>query len=126
MYKNPLAESVLGVAIGDALGVPVEFLTRKRLRANPVTGIQEFGTHKQPRGTWSDDTSMVLCTVEELEGDFSIESLGERFLQWYRHKHWTPHGEIFDIGITTRKSLINIIKQKRQDLMMSFLMEMVL
>ena len=39
---------MLGHAIGDALGVPVEFLNRKTLDKNPVVEMIGFGTHKVP------------------------------------------------------------------------------
>ena len=57
---------LLGTAIGDALGVPVEFEHRQELGKNPVVGMREYGTHNQPKGTWSDDTSLALCLAESL------------------------------------------------------------
>jgi len=42
------------VAVGDALGVPVEFTGRQTLRRDPVTDMVGYGTHNQPAGTWSD------------------------------------------------------------------------
>lgn len=51
---NKYRDALLGVAIGDALGVPVEFMSREAIAAEPVTGMREYGTHKQPMGTWSD------------------------------------------------------------------------
>ena len=43
-----------GAFVGDALGVPVEFRDRYTVQSDPVTDMREFGTHHQPRGTWSD------------------------------------------------------------------------
>ena len=57
---------LLGTAIGDALGVPVEFEHRQELEKNPVVGMREYGTHNQPKGTWSDDSSLALCLAESL------------------------------------------------------------
>ena len=57
---------IVGAAIGDALGVPVEFLSREELAASPVRDMRGFGTHNQPAGTWSDDTSMTLCLLESI------------------------------------------------------------
>ncbi len=57
---------LLGLAVGDALGVPVEFYSRELLQENPVTEMRAFGTHNQPSGTWSDDTSLALCLAESL------------------------------------------------------------
>ena len=55
-----------GFAVADALGIPVEFKSRKILKKNPVTSMQGFGTYNQPAGTWSDDTSMTLATMESI------------------------------------------------------------
>lgn len=50
---------LFGSVVGDALGVPVEFTSRAARQQDPVTGMREYGTHKQPAGTWSDDTSLA-------------------------------------------------------------------
>ena len=70
---------LFGIAIGDALGVPVEFMSRKHLQANPVTSMREFGTHHQPAGTWSDDTAMSFLLVEQLIEGYDINELGKNF-----------------------------------------------
>ena len=49
---NKVYGAVFGFTVGDALGVPVEFMMRKQLKMNPVIGMREFGTHNQPKGTW--------------------------------------------------------------------------
>lgn len=56
--------------VGDALGVPVEFKDRECTRANPVTGMRVYGTHHQPPGTWSDNSSLLLWTVESLPNEW--------------------------------------------------------
>lgn len=101
---------LFGIAIGDALGVPVEFMSRKHLQANPVTSMRAFGTHHQPAGTWSDDTSMSMLLVEQLVEGYDIEGLGKKFCQWYQYNEWTPHGVIFDMGIATRNAMDKLCK----------------
>lgn len=101
---------LFGIAIGDALGVPVEFMSRKHLQANPVIGMREYGTHHQPAGTWSDDSAMSFLLVEQLIEGYDIEGLGNKFCQWYQYNYWTPHGEIFDIGVATRNALDKVAK----------------
>ena len=61
--KMNFVDSLIGFAIGDAVGVPVEFTSRETLKVNPTTDMEEYGTHYQPKGTWSDDTSMTIATV---------------------------------------------------------------
>ena len=53
----------MGLVIGDALGVPVEFVSRDELKDNPITDMIGYGTHNQPAGTWSDDSSMAVATM---------------------------------------------------------------
>ena len=57
---------MLGHAVGDALGVLVEFCARDELNENPVTDMMGFGSYPVPEGCWSDDTSMALCALESL------------------------------------------------------------
>ena len=57
---------VIGHAIGDALGVPVEFASREELDGNPVADMEGFGTYPYPAGTWSDDTSMAIAALDSL------------------------------------------------------------
>ena len=93
---------LIGTAVGDALGVPVEFQPRGYLKANPVTDMCEYGTHEQPKGTWSDDTSLMLCLAESMREGLDIHNLAQKFIAWKNDNLWTPHGWVFDIGIGTR------------------------
>ena len=68
-----------GAVVGDALGVPVEFQGREQLRQNPVQDMRGYGTCHQPAGTWSDDSSLMLCTVEGLADGFDTGLLGMLF-----------------------------------------------
>ena len=72
----------------------------------PVDGMRGFGTHNQPPGTWSDDTSLALCLAESI-ADCGIDyyDQGRRFVDWLRRAKWTPHGEVFDIGMATREAI---------------------
>ncbi len=97
-----------GAVVGDALGVPVEFLSREEVRANPVTDMRGFGTHKQPAGTWSDDSSLILCTTDSLLHGFDTEDMARRFVEWQSRGLWTPHGEAFDVGLATSEALTRI------------------
>ena len=56
--NNAVVSGIVGAAIGDAIGVPVEFQYREQLSRRPVAGMQGHGTHNQPAGTWSDD---LIC-----------------------------------------------------------------
>lgn len=105
MEKNKLLDGVLGLAVGDALGVPVEFRDRQELKANPVTDMRGYGSHYQPVGTWSDDTSMTLATVDSLKNGIDLADMMQRFDNWYRKAYYTANGNVFDIGIATSRAL---------------------
>ncbi|MBF4466049.1 ADP-ribosylglycohydrolase family protein [Flavobacterium sp. LC2016-12] len=108
--RNKIESGLFGLAIGDALGVPVEFESRSYLKQNPVSEMTGFGTHSQPLGTWSDDSSLAFCLAEVLCGDFDLSKIASNFVKWYSAGLWTPHGKVFDIGIATRKAIHNIGK----------------
>ena len=65
--------AIFGHVIGDALGVPVEFVPREKLRSHPVSGMAGGGSRGYPAGTWSDDSSMTLCALASrfLRGEHS-------------------------------------------------------
>lgn len=108
--ENIVKAGIFGVCIGDALGVPVEFKKRKDLKKSPVTGYLEFMSWNQPKGTWSDDSSLTLCIAEELTKGYDLEKIGQSFVKWNKYGHWTAHGRLFDIGGTTRHSIARLIK----------------
>ncbi|TDX91498.1 ADP-ribosylglycohydrolase [Chryseobacterium daecheongense] len=110
MMENAVKAGIFGVCIGDALGVPVEFKTRETLKRFPVTGYLEFMSWNQPKGTWSDDSSLTLCIAEELTKGYDLEKIGQSFVKWNKYGHWTAHGRLFDIGGTTRHSIARLIK----------------
>lgn len=108
--NNTVLSALLGVAVSDALGVPVEFMSRGELKQNPVTDMLGFGTYNQPAGTWSDDTSMTLCLAEALTKDFRLDNIANNFIKWLYEGYWTARGEVFDVGIGTRKAINRLIK----------------
>ncbi len=105
LFQKQIQDGMLGLAIGDALGVPVEFRSRERLKQNPVTGMRAYGTHNQPAGTWSDDTTMALCTLESLAKGVDYNDIMNRFCRWVDEGYMTAHGKLFDIGRTTLHAL---------------------
>jgi ADP-ribosyl-[dinitrogen reductase] hydrolase len=111
--KDGFMSAFMGFVVGDALGVPHENRSREELLMNPVKGLDGHGTHNQPPGTWSDDTSMMLCVMENIIQTGKLKNLVELFIRWYRDGHNTPHGVCFDIGNTTRKALEDIMSNGR-------------
>lgn len=74
----------MGLAVGDGLGVPVEFVDRKVLEQDPVVDMRTFGTYNKPAGTWSDDTSMTLCLMDSLAKGLSYDDIMKNFVKWHR------------------------------------------
>ena len=92
MYKRVLS-GIMGAAVADALGVPVEFMEREALARNPVVGMRAYGTWNKPAGTWSDDTSMTLCLMSSLASGLSYDGIMHTFLRWYRAGEFTADGD---------------------------------
>jgi ADP-ribosylglycohydrolase len=92
---------IVGHAIGDALGVPVEFMSREEIAHDPVAEMRGYGTHHQPPGTWSDDTSMTLCLLESIVrlGRIDYKDIMDNFVSWLRRAEFTATGTTFDVGI---------------------------
>ena len=104
--KGRVVGAMVGLAVGDALGVPVEFEPRSARVADPVRDMRGGGTWKLERGTWSDDTSLALCLAESIvEKGFDPEDSGKRSLAWMDDGLWTARGEVFDVGGATRRAL---------------------
>ncbi|MDR6921394.1 ADP-ribosylglycohydrolase family protein [Chryseobacterium sp. 2987] len=108
--ENMVKAGILGLCIGDALGVPVEFKKREDLKKFPVSEYLEYMSWNQPKGTWSDDSSLTLCLADELTKGYDLEKIGQSFVRWNKYGHWTAHGKLFDIGGTTRHSIARLIK----------------
>ena len=100
-----ILDGIMGLAVGDALGVPVEFNSRASLQENPVTNMRGYGTYNQPPGTWSDDTSMTLCLLDSMKNGINYTDIMDKFVSWLDDAKYTAHGEVFDVGIATRKAI---------------------
>jgi ADP-ribosylglycohydrolase len=111
--------TIYGLAIGDALGVPVEFSKREVLEHNPVTGMRAYGTHDQPKGTWSDDTSLTLCLLDSLSTGYDLKDMAIKFISWRDQGAYTANGHTFDIGFTTYNSIDHLIKALGQSTLLT-------
>ena len=114
MSLDKIKAVVIGHAIGDALGVPVEFASREELDNAPVTDMEGYGTYPMPAGSWSDDTSMSLCALEVL-GKYGLDDdrIMINFGKWYYNDEFTPTGEMFDVGNTCSIAIENYIVGKK-------------
>ena len=104
MIERRLKDAVYGLAIGDACGVPFEFKERGSFIASGMTG---YGTHFQPEGTWSDDTSMALAICDSIreQGRIDCVDIRKKFRAWIDDARYTANGVVFDFGATTYYAL---------------------
>ena len=107
---------IFGAIVGDALGLPVQFIERKYRDIDPVTDMREYGVFNMPAGSWSDDSSLILATaaglsasLKELDDakDLSLneiidyEIIMKNFSNWLNDGEFTPYGYAYDIGGAT-------------------------
>lgn len=102
--------TLLGVAIGDALGVPVEFRGRQELKDSPGINFMGYMCWNQPPGTWSDDSSLTFCLAESLCNGYDLDDIANNFVKWFQSGYWGAHHKVFDVGGTTRHSITRLIK----------------
>lgn len=108
MPKVKSSDGILGLAIGDALGLPYEFLTRDELINETIDKMLPTERLKTPKGYYSDDTSLTLCLLESLTGGYNLEDIANNFVKWLYDGYLTPEGKAFGIGKTTKESIIRI------------------
>lgn len=99
-----LKDAIYGFAVGDALGVPVEFYERDTYK---ITDMQRGGFYNKEKGTWSDDTSMTIATCKSIKekGYIDTKDMLEKYRMWLYYGQFTPDGITFGIGKTTKKAL---------------------
>ena len=109
---SKFVDSIIGHAIGDAMGVPIEFEPRNKLLEHPITKMVGYGSHDVPAGTWSDDTSMEIATIDSFinKGNFDCKDIMMNFYYWLKENRFTPTGVVFDAGHTCIQSIINFSK----------------
>lgn len=108
MDGNIWLNGIMGVVVGDALGCPVQFLSRDEIiERGPVAGMEGYGTYNMPEGTWTDDSSLTLALLASLKEKQNVDlaDIMDRFVDWLEHDEYTPAGMSFDIGTGTMLSI---------------------
>ena len=111
-YLERIEGGLIGLLVGDALGVPYEFHPASQI---PPAGQIEYqppaGFARSHRGvapgTWSDDGALALCLLASLldRGRLDPDDLGRRFVRWYEEGYLAVDANVFDIGIQTGQAL---------------------
>ena len=99
---------LLGTAIGDALGLPVQFLEREVVAKNPITTMEGLDQFNIPAGTWSDNTSLSFCLAESLCNGYDLNDIINKFTKWMYEDYWTPANETFDINYINYFAIVNL------------------
>jgi len=112
--KKIWVNGMMGVVVGDALGMPVQFVNRAELKKNPVKAMEGYGTYHMPAGTWSDDSSMALATLDSIreKRDVDYSDIMERFYKWLFLGEYTPSGKAFDQGNTCVEAICKYVEEK--------------
>ena len=111
-----IKSGIIGAIVGDALGLPVQFEPRKFRDMDPVTKMTGNGAFDLPAGSWSDDSSLILATIDGLskslknkgyDEDMKLnelidyEIIMKNFSLWLNKGKFTPYGQAYDIGGAT-------------------------
>ena len=104
--NEKLKAGVVGAIIGDAVGVPYEFRSNNEMIFNPCKDMVGYGTYNKPAGTWSDDSSMILATLDSVvDKKLDLNKMMLNFIEWQTNGAYTQDGFMFDIGNTTAFAL---------------------
>lgn len=107
-----LEGGLLGLLIGDALGVPYEFHQPQvlpplnEIEFTPPPGFRR--SHDSvPPGTWSDDGAQALALLASLleQDTLDLQDFGQRLVAWYTDGYMAVGGTVFDIGIQTQRAI---------------------
>ena len=114
-----IKNSIISLILGDMMGTPVQFILRKNLQESlkkePISSFIQKTRSNIPFGSWSDDSSMTLCTMESIieKSNIDLKNMVEYFYKWLYENHMTPNGRTFDVGDTTMRSINNYIYADR-------------
>lgn len=115
--KIDTSDAVLGFAVGDAFGVPVEFLKREEVKQINLKEMVGRDTTDQiysrwgkliPAGSWSDDTSMLIASMDSIinnNGNINYNDIMFKFIDWATRGTYSSFGKSFGIGTIVYNSL---------------------
>ena len=106
LYEDWAMGMMFGMAIGDAMGAPIEFQPSRE----PEDYIRHYmagGAHNVSKGEFTDDTSMALAMADAFieANDFDPNLIMDNFLKWRNQGAYSPRGVMFDCGNTVHAAL---------------------
>lgn len=113
LSESRIAGGLLGLLIGDALGVPYEFHEPEQIPALDALSFvppTDFArAHRSvPPATWSDDGAQALCLLASLLHcqRLDLDDFAARLVRWYDQGYLAVDGIVFDIGIATGQAIL--------------------
>lgn len=115
--KNTTRDGLIGLAIGDALGVPLEFMKREDVKHANIkdmigkeddVNIDGMWSNFIPAGAWSDDTSMTIATMDTIiknDGAINYDNIMQGFISWWKDGKYISSDEPFGLGSTVSHAL---------------------
>ena len=112
--KNIWLDGIMGVVVGDALGSPAQFMDRREFIDYPITEMEYCECFDTPPGSWTDDSSMSIATLDSLinEKDYNLDEIAKNFVRWLELGEFTPFGRAYDVGNGCHKGIINYEQNK--------------
>lgn len=100
MNNNIWLDGIMGVVTGDAFGSPLQFRDRSEFIENPITEMEYCECFDMPPGSFTDDSSLTLATLDSLirEKGYNLDSIAQNYVKWLFDGDFTPYGKAYDVG----------------------------
>lgn len=100
-------DGLMGFVIGDAMGIPLKNKSREELLAKPVTKMLSNETYNLPEGTWGENTSLLISTIDSINAKNTIDlyDMTLKFSAFINHAQYTADHEVFAINQTTLSAI---------------------
>ncbi len=104
MYSK-ISAAILGYALGEAFGLPLNYQSREKLLTNPVTKLTQLAD--LPIGTWSSGTSSILALLDAViqKEKMDYNKIADNMVLWYKTAKYTATDTLIDIDFTTKHAL---------------------
>jgi len=111
-----IKNALLGAAIGDAFGVPYEFMSRDAISkldlkdmigSNVKHDFNSYWGNRIPAGSWSDDTSMIVATMDSMieNKQINYDDIMKKFVIWNSEGKYSSNDFSFGLGSTVNSAL---------------------
>ena len=115
--RDPVVDGFIGQAVGDAFGVPVEFMSRDEVRKLDIQDMvgcdcpvhfTSYWSEQIPSGAWSDDTSMTIAAMSSIiqnGGKIDYDDVMKQFWAWWDEGKYASLDHPFGLGGTISSAL---------------------